>query len=590
MLVQQDRTKPRKWAGGAAAKTNGAKPNDEDQQHPVKIDFRSDYYRSQLLRKDPGLLGRKGTLLEYLSENLSKLVILGLVFLSVVILIVVKNKGDSSALLCVQPPSKIGHVDPYPNVDFKKVAIVNDKSKYRVFKADKWIVIAVSGSPTDQVRTMVKIPGWQVLAIGDSNTPSNWDVRGAIFLSVEQQAAFRFRILAHLPYSSYVRKNVGYLFAIQHGAKMIYDADENASILGGSLSTVFDVVLSGSESKRQSLLQYASSENRTTVNPYIHFGQRSVWPRGLPLESISNINAEIVYDRVSSGKQYIQQGLADGFPDVDSVFYHSRKSEAEHFDIKFDSHALPVALPQGTMAPMNSLNTLFHSSAFWAIMLPVSVHPQVSDIQRGYWAQRLLWEIGGYYAIYPPSINREDTRKPHYFVDEKDLHESVERMVEFLVAWTSRKETFFEKVLELSYSLATAGFWAAQDVTVTADWLRDLVSVGYLQPSLVALETERGKALSSQLDHMEFVPRALPSIHLGVKESETVEFEIGNLLKWNKFFGNIVLIMECSWPVNHTAIGWRMLYGRIFKKVILLSSKKDSKFGVLAPENSQTYK
>ncbi|KAI5082895.1 hypothetical protein GOP47_0002638 [Adiantum capillus-veneris] len=589
MLVQQDRTKPRKWAGGAETNSNGVKPTNDDQQHPVKIDFRSDYYRSQLLLKDPGRLGRKGTLFEYLSENLSKLVILGLVLLSVVILIVVKNKGDSSALLCAQPPSKSDHANPYPNVDFKKVAIVKDKSKYRVFKADRWIIVAVSGPPTDQIRAMVKMPGWQVLAIGDSNTPSNWEVRGAIYLSVEQQAALRFRILAHLPYSSYVRKNVGYLFAIQHGAKMIYDVDENASILGGSLSTVFDIALSSSKSKRESLLQYLCLQNRTTVNPYIHFGQRSVWPRGLPLESVSNINAEIVYGRVPSGKQYIQQGLANGFPDVDSVFYHSRKAEAELFDIKFDSHALPVALPQGTMAPMNSLNTLFHSSAFWALMLPVSVHPQVSDILRGYWAQRLLWEIGGYYAVYPPSIYRVDTSKPHNFEDEKDLPESVERLAEFLVAWTSRKGTFFKKVLDLSHSLATAGFWAAQDVTFTADWLQDLVSVGYLQPSLLALEAEGGKPLSSQLDHMEFVPLALPSIHLGVKESETVAFELGNLLKWNKFFGNIVLILECSWPVNHTAIGWRMLYGRIFKTVVLLSSKKDSKFGVLAPEDSQTY-
>lgn len=595
MLVQQDRTKPRKWAGGAAAtaspepKSNGAKSTIEDQQHPVKIDFRSDVYRSQLLRKDPGRLGRKGTLSEYLSENLSKLVILGLVLLSAAILIVVKNKGDSSALLCVQPPSKSDHVNPYPNVDFKKVAILKDKSKYRVFKADKWIIVAVSGPPTDQIRAMVKMQGWQVLAIGDSHTPSNWDVRGAIFLSVEQQATLRFRILAHLPYSSYVRKSVGYLFAIQHGAKLIYDSDENASIIGNSLTKVFDVVLSGFKSKKETLLQYLSIQNRTTVNPYIHFGQRSIWPRGLPLESVSNINAEIVYGRVPSGKQYIQQGLANGFPDVDSVFYHSRKSESELFDIKFDSHTLPVALPQGTMAPMNSLNTLFHSSAFWALMLPVSVHPQVSDILRGYWAQRLLWEIGGYYAIYPPSIYREDTKKPHNFEDEKDLHENVERLAEFLVAWTSRKGTFFKKVLDLSHSLAKAGFWTAQDVTFTADWLRDLVSVGYLQPTLFALESERGKPLSSQLEHMEFVPLALPSIHLGVEESETVGFEIGNLLRWNKFFGNIVLILECTWPVNHTAVGWRMLYGRIFKTVVLLSSKKDPKFGVLATEGSQTY-
>ncbi|KAH7430661.1 hypothetical protein KP509_08G007900 [Ceratopteris richardii] len=570
--------------------TNGVNPPTHRQPHPLNIDFRSGFYRSQLLRKDPGRLTQKSTLIEYASDNLSKLVILGLLLLSVIILIFVKNKGDSSALLCAQPPAKNEVVNPYPKVGFRKIAKLKDKSKYKVFKADKWIIVAVSGPPTDQIRAMVKVQGWQVLAIGDSHTPANWDVRGAIFLSIEQQAALGFRILAHLPYTSYVRKSVGYLFAIQHGGKLIYDADEHASILGGSLDSVFDIALSGSQSKRETLLQYVPMANRTTVNPYIHFGQRSIWPRGFPLESVSNINPEIIYARVPSGRQYIQQGLSNGFPDVDSIFYHSRKAESESFVVRFDSHALPVSLPRGTMAPVNNINTLFHYSSFWALMLPVSVHPQVSDILRGYWAQRLLWEIGGVCAIYPPSVYREDDMQPHYFEEEKDLHDNVERLAAFLAAWTSKKGSFFKRILHLSHAMAGAGFWGIQDVTYTADWLQDLVSVGYKQPDLLVHGAANDTSPQSHLDHMEFVPLAIPSAHLGVEESGTVGYEVANLLRWNKFYGNIVLILHCTSPIDHTAIGWKMLYGRIFKSVVLLSSKNDSQFKVLQTEDSQIYR
>lgn len=518
------------------------------------------------------------------------MVILGLVFLSILILIVLKNRGDSSALLCIQPASKGVESITFPEVDFKKVTRLEDKGKFRVVKADQWIVVAASGPPTEEIRAMVRMDGWQVVAVGDSETPKNWDIRGAIFLSIEQQATLGYRILPHLPYKSYARKSVGYLFAIQHGAKKIYDADENASVLGKDLKNLFDLELSGPKSTRESLLQYLSLHNRTTVNPYIHFGQRSVWPRGLPLDSVRDINPEIYYGQIPSGKQFIQQGLANGFPDVDSVFYHTRKSASGSFEIKFDSHALPVALPQGTMAPINHLNTLFHSSAFWALMLPVSVNPQVSDIMRGYWAQRLLWEIGGHLAFYPPSIYRSDTLRPHSFEDEKLLHDNVDRLTEFLVSWSTKKPTFFKRVLHLSHSLAKAGFWMAQDVDYTVAWLQDLVSVGYSQPGLFALEIERGRPLSPHPDRREFVPLTIPSIHLAVDEASTVGFEIGNLLRWREYYGEVVLIIECSWPVNHTALAWRMLYGRIFKTVVILSEQSDADFGVEATEAWQSYK
>ena len=36
-----------------------------------------------------------------------------------------------------------------------------------------------------------------------------------------------------LPYDSYVRKTIGYLFAIQHGAKKTFDADDHGDVIDG---------------------------------------------------------------------------------------------------------------------------------------------------------------------------------------------------------------------------------------------------------------------------------------------------------------------------------------------------------------------
>jgi hypothetical protein len=132
--------------------------------------------------------------------------------------------------------------------------------------------------------------------------------------------------------------------------------------------------------------------------------------------------------------------------------------------------------------------------------------------------------------------------------------------------------------------MAEAGVWAPLDVAYTADWLQDLLSVGYTQPELSIFEEV------NQSELFEFVPLALPSSHLGVQDTSTVGFEIGNLLRWKRFYGNIVLIMECTWPVNQTALSWRMLYGRIFRNVVLLSTQSDARFGVMATEDWQSYK
>ena len=97
----------------------------------------------------------------------------------------------------------------------------------------------------------------------------------------------------YLPYDSFVRKSVGYLFAIQHGAKKIFDADDRGEVIDDDLGKHFDVELVGEGARQEVLLQYShDNPNRTVVNPYVHFGQRSVWPRGLPLEKVGEIGHE----------------------------------------------------------------------------------------------------------------------------------------------------------------------------------------------------------------------------------------------------------------------------------------------------------
>ncbi|GAB4843856.1 sugar transporter-like protein [Ancistrocladus abbreviatus] len=526
------------------------------------------------------------------SENLYKIVAVVLLIATVAALFFLRNVGDTAALLCFESKTQQLETIHFPKIDWQSVQPITDKSTpFASFRSERWIIVSVSSYPSDALRNLVKIKGWQVLAIGNSRTPPDWELKGAIFLSLEMQSKLGFRVLEYLPYDSYVRKTVGYLFAMQHGAVKIFDADDRGDVIDGDLGKHFDIELVGEQARQEIILQYSHENlNRTVVNPYIHFGQRSVWPRGLPLENVGEVSHEEYYTEVYGGKQYIQQGISNGLPDVDSVFYFTRKSDLEAFDIRFDNRAPKVALPQGIMVPVNSFNTLYHSSAFWALMLPVSVSTMASDVLRGYWGQRLLWEIGGYVVVYPPTVHRYDRVEAYPFSEEKDLHVNVGRLIKFLATWRSHKNRLFEKILELSFAMAEERFWTDNDVKFTAAWLQDLLAVGYQQPRLMSLEIDRPRAAIGHGDRKEFVPQKLPSVHLGVEETGTVSYEIGNLIQWRKNFGNVVLIMFCTGPVERTALEWRLLYGRIFKTVIILSGQKNEDLAVDQGQLDYVYK
>ncbi|KAG6557230.1 hypothetical protein Mapa_001157 [Marchantia paleacea] len=516
----------------------------------------------------------------YFMSNLAKIILVFFTILSVVILLLVRDRGEEAALICIEEVSKELEVVPYPNVDLKLVKHAKDYTRFSAVNAQQWIIFAVSGPPTPEVEAFTNLKGWQVLAIATADAPADWRLANAIFLSLDQQAQLGYRINRFLPYNSYIRKNIGYLFAIQHGAKKIYDADEKASLLHDDLAKVFDVQLSGAGSRREAVLQYRYLENRKVVNPFIHFGQRSVWPRGLPLESISEISPEIWYAEVNGGRQYIQQSLANGLPDVDSIFYYTRKSQAVAFDIQFDSFAPPVTLPQGYMAPVNALNTLFHPSAFWALLLPVSVGSKTADIVRGYWGQRLLWEVGGMLGVYPPAIRRKDTLNPILFEQEKDLHAKVDKLVSFLLRWRSDKSSLFQKILHLSHSMTEEGMWTIQDLHLTTAWVQDLVSVGYNEPRVLSHELERNRTSWSNLGHQQFLPHTFSAPYLGVEDLSGMASSMADLTRWRHFWGNIVLVLECLGPSDHTVFGWRMFYARLFKHVVIVGPEENLDLGV----------
>ena len=181
----------------------------------------------------------------------------------------------------------------------------------------------------------------------------------------------------------------------------------------------------------------------------------------------------------------IQQGVVNGDPDMDAIFRLTRKKTTSPLDVRFDPVAPPVFLPEGVFCPFNSQNTMFHYRALWSLLLPTTTTFRMCDIWRGYWAQRLLWEIGGHLGFFPP--NAYQTRNAHSYMadaeDEKEMYFDTDRLLDFLATWTCPHELrFFQCVYKLSADMASRDFWAEGDVEITRVWLEDLIQSGYSEP------------------------------------------------------------------------------------------------------------
>jgi hypothetical protein len=196
------------------------------------------------------------------------------------------------------------------------------------------------------------------------------------FFSLQEQQKLPFVLASLLPPRHYARKNLGYLCAIQTSPDFIVETDDD------------NIPLEGFWRPRQRNLKARSTAPSTGwVNTYRAFTSGRIWPRGLPLEKIRGGADSIAEDHVSTGESLIQQGLANGDPDVDAIY-----RMICDLPFEFDS-APPLRLAPRCWCPFNSQNTTFFREAFPLLYLPFYCSFRMTDIWRSFVAQRCLWEM-----------------------------------------------------------------------------------------------------------------------------------------------------------------------------------------------------
>jgi hypothetical protein len=216
--------------------------------------------------------------------------------------------------------------------------------------------------------------GCRLIVIGDQKGPSKYPLPGAELVAFEPQLRLPFRLARLLPVGHYVRKNLGYLLAMQRGTECIYETDDD----NAPLRTW----------KPRSLQVRAVVQNsKGWVNVYKQYSDRLVWPRGLPLNMI-HCRPKPANGPAVMLEAPIQQGLANGSPDVDAIWRLV-------LDDPIEFNAGPaLALPSQAWCPFNSQSTWWWPQAYRLMYLPSHCTFRMTDIWRSFVAQRCLWALG----------------------------------------------------------------------------------------------------------------------------------------------------------------------------------------------------
>eukprot|EP00127_Corallochytrium_limacisporum_P002911 Clim_evm90s142 gene=Clim_evmTU90s142 len=372
------------------------------------------------------------------------------------------------------------------NVEFESMGGMTRKPECR-----RWAVVTTIFKPSNAMGKLMSMPNWCLVIVGDRKTPSSCfhtlvevdDLHQTFYLGIEEQEklAESLTTVGSLPWNHFGRKNIGYLYAIAHGAEQIWDFDDDNPITVDNFLHMLDA---------ERVAVTVPSAPGPLYNPMPVMGAPIFpsWPRGFPLDSIKEESTYALdqhkgtIDMRSIG---IVQSLAHHDPDVDAIYRLTSGLLPFNFcEVNLAASSVQV-IPPGTLTPFNAQATLFNHDMLWATYLPISVHGRVSDIWRSYIVQVLGWHVNQVLAFSEPLVTQ--FRNAHnYLADlesEGDLYRKSGELTAFLGSeWKCPHNTLPECVMDLWISVYERDYIGMKDVELMLNWLDDLHSIGYKFP------------------------------------------------------------------------------------------------------------
>jgi len=282
--------------------------------------------------------------------------------------------------------SKVRSVAVSPNFTNRvRKTIRWDSSELDMTECKNWAVCTTIFSVSDAVQSVCeRLTDTCLVVVLDKKSKQKYQVLGGcefIPLTVEKQLhlAAGSKFIQRIPWNHFGRKNIGYLWAIAHGARTVWDFDDDNILKDNGLSNQRLYLTSN-----KNVNAYTVRTNESVINVYPLLGAETFsWPRGFPLAHIKE-NAKIPHyvdltlETIPASQVGVVQALANVDPDVDAIYRLQRKLPFQFTGL---SEQNIFALPPRSFSPLNAQAALFLGRAsLWSTYLPISVHGHSSVV------------------------------------------------------------------------------------------------------------------------------------------------------------------------------------------------------------------
>lgn len=362
------------------------------------------------------------------------------------------------------------------------------------FSCQRWAVVTTIFQPSELLLQLRNLSEWCLVVVGDKKTEDSiWRDFLAVasdrtvYLSQHDQEKLPYDLTKYVPWNHFGRKNIGYLYAIHHGAELIWDTDDDNVLKNPYLLNKLAHKIKGND------VPALVNTRHPLWNPYMFYSPQQlsgnpnalVWPRGFPLTHIKDSDSFSTNVINTTTRPGIIQSLADNDPDVDAVY---RLTQQLPFSFsKGATMEQTLIIPHGTYTPFNAQATLWTKCSLWGLFLPISVHGRVSDIWRSYIVQRLMHDIGISLSFTSPIVNQ--FRNVHSYIADLEAEFPLYTQSHGMVKWLSENKLLFNcsfkcTMESLYIQLYEVGLLEIEDVYSVQKWISDLESFGFEFPKL----------------------------------------------------------------------------------------------------------
>jgi hypothetical protein len=327
-----------------------------------------------------------------------------------------------------------------------------------IFCKDKCVIITTINKPTETILKHINNTEYDVIIVGDNKTPDDYKKLNCIYLDIPSQNKLFPELSDLLPYNHYCRKNIGYLYAIKKGYKIIYETDDDNIPYNN-----FDTIL------QYNKLQMITEQNNVWINIFKYFTNNAyIWPRGFPLSLLKNDSKYLIQDtdKIPS----IINGLVENDPDVDALF----RIICNHQDsIKWDKNK-NVLINNTNMCVFNTQNTFWlNSELFICLLIPCSVSFRYCDILRGIINNIILKKTNNYIMYSSPNViqNRNEHNLISDFKSEYEMYIHNENILNFIENNIENRTDVKELLYVIYNNLLVNNVITQKDIDILNIWI-----------------------------------------------------------------------------------------------------------------------